>query len=432
MTVRSPLLTRCRVAAWTLVAFTGGSLAVAAETVSPELVAELQQKLEQSNTLIATLNERVQALESGTAGGSALNASDKARLAAIEDMLMDIDERVGTRGLVRAFDAINIDIGGFLTQSLTVVKGDGSSDASFNNTQFELLIGADITENLSLFVAQGFLREADVDFSDPTAPVFMNSAGRNPLIIAWANYRHDDGLQVRTGRFVTPQGIINIEHFPPVLLDINQPQFLRPFSGNTIFPNFLDGVEVHGRFFVGENGQDTLAYSVFSGNFVGSSSDDFISGGRVQYAFGDSGFTLGGNVIHGSRTARPGPLGSISIVGSGSLSTNDYDAAGIDLLYDKGPILWKTEYFYSTEKGNEDREAFYTQPAYRINDQWIVFYRFDYLDPGQGIEQSVENVIGVNYLPTSTVRVRAVYILKEFKGTDDTADIFQLSATFSF
>ncbi len=404
----------------------------ASESISADEVTELRQQLADSNALIGSLNQRVQTLENGQPSGGGLSPSDEARIAALEDMFLDMDERVGTRGLVQAFDAISIDIGGFLTQSLTVVKGGGSSDASFNNTQFELLIAAQITEEVSFFVAQGFLREADVDFTTPSMPFFRKSAVRDPLIISWANYKHSDAVQVRVGRFVTPQGIINIEHFPPVLLDINQPMFLRPFSGNTIFPNFLSGAQVHGKFFLGEGGEDVLSYVVFSGAFTGSDADDFISGGRVQLVLGDSGFTVGGNFTHGHRTAMPGSLGNMSIVPGGSLTTNDYNVGGADLLYDKGAILWKTEYFYSGEQGNEDRTAFYTQPGYRVNDKWIVFYRYDYLDPGQGLEQSTEHMVGFNFLPVSTVRIRAVYIRKEFKGTDDEADILQLSTTFSF
>lgn len=64
-------------------------------------------------------------------------------------------------------------------------------------------------------------------------------------VIAWANYIHSDTLNVQLGRYITPQGIIHIEHFPATLLDPEQPKFLRPFGGDTIFANFENsGVKI--------------------------------------------------------------------------------------------------------------------------------------------------------------------------------------------
>jgi len=109
---------------------------------------------------------------------------------------------------------------------------------------------------------------------------------------------------------------------------------------------------------------------------------------------------------------------------------------GADLLYERGRLRWKNEFFYSFELSDEeDRFAFYTQPAVRLdeNGKWLAFYRFDYLDPGQGIASSYENMVGINWQPFSQLRVRAVYARKHINGSvDEDIDLFQLSATFSF
>ncbi len=410
-----------------LVVCAGTATAIA----QPSEVTDLRRQLQQYEEMTRQLSERLTALEqrpSAPSGDSAVAA----RLDELEEIVFDIDGRVGSRTVVHAFDAMELDIGGLITQTFTAAFGGGESTASFNQTQFELFIKAKVNENWDIFLAQGFLREADLDVRDPDNPMFAPNALRVPQIIAWTNYRVNDSLQFQLGRFITPHGIINIEHFPPTLLNLNQPQFLRPFSGSTIFPNFLIGGQVHGRIYVGANDSSMLTYNAYVGALPQASSD-FVFGGRIAMRIADSGFTIGGNYSGGQRRAGGAGFGNISIVGSNSLTSNSYHTVGADVLYDKGRILWKNEFFYSFEgDGAEDRVAFYTQPAYRITDKWIAFYRFDYLDPGQGLPWGYENVFGVNYLPTPTVRLRAELIFKHIDRPSDDIIVAQFSATISF
>ena len=309
---------------------------------------------------------------------------------------------------------------------------DKDFDNSFNQTQLEILLKADIDENLSLFSALGFLHESDIDFSNHNQPIFRDFDNRVVPIIAWANYQASPSLAIQLGRYVTPHGIINVEHFPPVLLETNQPQFLRPFSGNTIFPNFLNGIHLHGKLFLGENDNDILNYNMYSGVFVNGDPDDLISGGRLAYTFREAGIKVGINYSYGTRTAGQSNLGHLSVVGKKSLTSNIYNMVGSDVLFDKGKLSWKNEIFNSFEHGEPDRLGFYTQPIWRFNDQWAVFYRYDLLDSGSRITESDEHVLGINYLPTSFLRLRAFYILKELKDPDARNGILQLSGTISF
>lgn len=97
---------------------------------------------------------------------------------------------------------------------------------------------------------------------------------------------------------ITPHGIINIEHFLQILLDPRQPQFLRPFSGDTIFPNFMTGAQVHGRYFF--SGNSYLQYNAYVAN-AQSDPEEIIYGGRIAGTHLDSGITLGLNASMGGR-----------------------------------------------------------------------------------------------------------------------------------
>lgn len=299
-----------------------------------------------------------------------------------------------------------------------------------------------LNDQWSAFFAGGWLREGNVGFDDDgdgtlneagerRNPDFAIESGipggtRNPQIIAWVNYKHSDALNLKLGRMITPHGIINQEHFPATLLDQEQPLFLRPFGGQTIFPNFTTGLQAHGQFF---NGDDTLAYNLYSAAAQGAP-EELIHGGRLAYTFGDWGTTIGVNAATGSRSEAAG--------------TGDYDLFGADLLIDKGSILWKNEIFATNEENAPGRLGFYTQPAYEINDQWTAFYRYDFLDDGANGTAAVpdnlgnvtEHMLGVNFLPIPNVRTRLTATRREYDSSGTTgsaeADIFQFSTTYSF
>lgn len=116
------------------------------------------------------------------------------RLDSVEDSVANVDQKVGSRAVVNAFDAVEFNFGGFLDLAATHVRGEDSSATSFNRQVFELLLGATLYENWELFVAQAFQRKTSVDFSDRRNPDFANrdSPVDTDTVIAWANYRHED------------------------------------------------------------------------------------------------------------------------------------------------------------------------------------------------------------------------------------------------
>ena len=226
-----------------------------------------------------------------------------------------------------------------------------------------------------------------------------------------------DLVKVQVGRFITPHGITNIEHFPASLLDPEQPQFLRPFPGQTVFANFTNGVNVNGSKFVGRN---KFSYNAYAGAWAGNSTNINL-GGRVAYTFTNEGITIGANATYGDRS---------------SLVDADFAVVGVDLLFEKGRWIWKNEIFITNEENGLDRIAFYTQPAYKLTDKWTGFYRFDYLDTGLAGGKTIENSLGLTFKPVSNAHLRGIYRWRhasEDAGIPSAdAHIFQLSTTFNF
>lgn len=343
------------------------------------------------------------------------------RIDQLEAGMAELNARTGNRALAKAFDGLSLDIGGFLHTAYTAIDGENGNADSFNRQNFELLISADLATGWRAFFAGGFLRESDDPFAaenggSADSPQF-DTNNRTPQIIAWVDYQHNEALNLRLGRMVTPHGIINIEHFPATLLDAEQPQFLRPFSGDTLFPNFGTGAQLYGQFYLGE--EVHTEYSLYVTNHSEAPQQEQF-GGRVAVGLLDRALEIGLNYADGQRA-------------DGTIGNPNYELHGVDLLIDKGRFQLKSEYYDVRENvtgGTDDRHAFYVQPAFRLTDQWTAFYRHDVLKVN-GVETE-ENLVGVNFLPASVVRLRATYTRKDFVDQDIEADIYQLSGTFSF
>ena len=126
-------------------------------------LAELEQLLRDVRGLKRKL-ERVVDKIAELEGRSSERDADLER---VEDEILNLEDRVGgERTLARAFDALELDIGGFLTQTFMTASGDDNTESSFNQTLFELLLKAQLSDEMSLFTALGFLREADLDLGD--------------------------------------------------------------------------------------------------------------------------------------------------------------------------------------------------------------------------------------------------------------------------
>lgn len=343
------------------------------------------------------------------------------RIDDVEDIAFDIDERVGSRALVRAFDAKSFDLGGFIHTAATFVDGQENDEFAVNRLFFGLLASAQLSDKWSLFVGQAFMRDSDVNYGDPGNRLDPNFSivNKTPLMLAYATYEHSDALTVDVGRFLTPHGIINIEHFPAILLDPEQPQFLRPFSGQTIFSNFINGAKVSGQVYKPNGINGTLGYSVYAGTYT-ENSDSVNYGGRAFWSFGDTGVTIGANLGGGRRDG----------------ADSDYVLYGADLLYDKGAFQWKNELFITDEDLGGDRLAFYSQPAWRFAEGWTAFYRFDFLDDGTDEGDRKEHAVGLTFKPVPQVHLRAIARLNRFDAgggfEQANAENYQLSATFSF
>lgn len=367
-----------------------------------DVIQAQNQTIEKQNDIIEEQNERLEQLETA---------------------IIDIEERIGTRAVAQAFDALNLNVGGFFHTIYSAIDGENGNVSGFTIQNFELIISTQINEQWSGFVASGFLRESDDPFTVGSADSpSINHNAKAPQIISWVNYQSRDALNIRIGRLINPQGIINIIHFPAQLLEPSQPMFLRPFSGDTIFPNFVTAVELHGKgFFANGSG---WKYHLLAGNFSGKP-DEAVTAARASYLTAQ-GAEFGINVntgVHPDDTA------------SGRTNRH-YGTFGLDYQKNFKQYGIKAELFQSTED-DFDTLAGYIQPHWRFAPKWTSFIRYDLLEvPDLTTVDTVSDIkeitLGIVFDPSRSTRLRAVYVNKDFDALNVNADFLQLSATVTF
>ncbi len=327
--------------------------------------------------------------------------------------------------------ALSVDLGGYLTQRLTVAKG--ADLAATPDRSSAGVLGTLERDDSRIFVGLTFAQEQALDLTEPADPHFGEVGLRLDHAVAWVEQELDDRLTVRAGRFATPLGTMNRRVFLPSRTAIVRPQMVRPAGGQTLFPTFLNGVRLRGKAFLGHDPADRLRVHAYFG--LRGWDSDWNGGTRVEYRLGKTGLRIAANGSVGHRvaeTSRPPEPTGLSVAPEESLQTNDYQTVGVDAVLDRGRLLWRTGVFKSFEADAPDREGLYTQPTWRFSREWRAFYRFDLLDAGQGLTRSTEHAVGVLFQPVPVLQLRAGYLLKRFDATDQTTGIAQASVTLRF
>lgn len=90
--------------------------------------------------------KRLKAEQSSSEGNTNKPKIEK-RLTEVEEMVFKLDDKIGSRAVVNAFDTMKLDIGGVVHTTYTHLNSDSGSASAFDTQNFELLSKAEIDED---------------------------------------------------------------------------------------------------------------------------------------------------------------------------------------------------------------------------------------------------------------------------------------------
>ncbi|MFT5051782.1 MAG: hypothetical protein ACI8QZ_003205 [Chlamydiales bacterium] len=382
------------------------------------------------------------AAASGQGEPDATPADNSERIEELEDLVFDLDSRIGSRATWQAYSAESVDLGGALSVVGTRAHGDDSNTTSVNTAFFELYLKAKIDEEFSVFATPGFFWLTAPTFTDGANPMTTPTTNQSGVTFqrAYGEWHPTDAINLKVGRFGTQHGVITSEYFVPSRIITMAPLMARVIGENTLYPQKLDGLQFSGNRASGSNVFEYMAYL----GVDTIDSEAFDTGFRAGFVMEELGLSVAVNVGHAKRTgftALTGAPTSLNLSGFWSpfpiISNSDetYEFYGVDLDYRDGPWVIKSEAYTSDEHGGQpDRGGAYVQPAYYFTPEWSLAARADHFVAGQGLGKASEGVLSLNFNPNANVRYRMDYHLLDLPSaaTANEVQMLVFSASFSF
>lgn len=373
-----------------------------AASVSPALaqqneMAALRAEIAKQQVLIAQLLKRIEALE---------QQPDDAR-SSIQDVQDDIKAQEDSVNSLREIVNSRVNLNGYYNFRF-------SADGSEEPTAFQQHhLGVLMAKQLGRF---NFLMELELQ-NVPHHPEIrseepehgdgeegheggegdISGEGQVAVENAWMEYNHNRVLNVRVGKQLSPQYWWQ-NHYPNLTLSTTRPIYLRE-----LFPAELIGVTVQGsaakpigssEFGVG------YKFYVANNNFEGNSRTDRRDGkswgARGQIRFPTAGvlrrFDVAADVYRGH-------------VGLTNNALAEDNVVGFEAQLDAGPFLFQTEWARGKSLG-QTRTGYYLQPAFRIDEDWIAFYRLEQLESPRIVRAERRHLAGANYRPYPQVALK--------------------------
>ena len=375
-----------------------------AASASPALaqqneLAALRAEIAKQQMVIAQLLKRIEALEKQPAAGAP---------AAVEDLQGDVRAQEDSINSLRETVNSKVNLNGYYNFRFSV---DGSDEPmAFQQHHLGVLMA----KQLGRF---NFLMELELQ-NVPHHPEIagdgheegengeegneedISGEGEVAVENAWMEYNHNRFLSVRVGKQLSPQYWWQ-NHYPNLTLSTALPIYLRE-----LFPAELVGVTVQGTAArpVG-NSEFAIGYKFYvaNNNFEGNSRTDRRDGkswgARGQLRFPTAGalrrFDVAADVYRGH-------------VGLTNKELAEDNVVGFESQLEISRFLLQTE--WARGKSLEmTRTGYYVQPAIRLHEDWISFYRAEQLESPRIRRAERRHIVGLNYRPFPQIALKGEY-----------------------
>lgn len=369
------------------------------------------------------------------------------RITDLEDLVLETDEKVGSRALWNAYsDVDNVDLGGHLLSSFTHMDGDQGSETGHYITLLELFVKVKFDDNWSLFASPGFFNVTVANQTNQANPTL--SPNNTGLIVARSFLEYKDGekFSVQAGVIGTPHGVTNREYFLPSRLILNGPSHVRTFLSNQLYALNMFGARAAGRINLEEDASRAFIYDAYLGTAT-DNPNELLFGGRAGYRLEELGLEIALNYSHGTRGTfaennpmlaafgAMNPIVAQSPFPSAHPFRASYDVFGVDIDWRKDANFAKVEVYTTEEENFQDKDAVSFRVGRFWTPQFATTIGWDYFDYGYNLGVSRETTLGLMVEPIENIRIRLDSIYQQLPnvgpGIDDLA-IFNLSFTAAF
>jgi hypothetical protein len=362
-------------------------------------IATLRAEIAQQQVMIAQLLKRIEALEKQApptnGNGSTHLAED---IKAQEDSINSLREIVNTR----------VNVNGYYNFRFSA---DGSEERSaFQQHHLGILT----SKQLGKF---NFLMELELqnvphhpEISSPAGEAGhtetpaegghttdISGEGQVAVENAWMEYNHNSHFGVRVGKQLSPQYWWQ-NHYPNLTLSTATPIYLRE-----LFPAELVGLMVQGTAArPTANSEFAVGYKFYvaNNNFEGNSRTD-LRDGKSWGARGQVRFPTGG-ALRKFDVAADIYRGHVGLTNQELAEDNVF---GFESQIEISSFLFQTEWARGKSL-EQTRTGYYLQPAWRIDEDWITFYRAEQLESPRIRRAERRHIVGLNFRPYPQIALK--------------------------
>ena len=304
---------------------------------------------------------------------------------------------LGGAGSAYAVDFSKITLNGFIDLEYTQSSNNADNpNGAFHQHHLSFLLDVPVDERIS--------GHFHIEF-DHGVNTAVSNGGDIIVEKSFIQYFHNDLLQFRFGKALTPFGYFNEVHdATPVFLSFGIPRTIyrqHERGGTSMFPKWTTGVNVLG---VREYGNTIVEYIFYVGN------------GENLPTVNDAEHDSNRNKAFGGRIAiQPGEKTSLAAsfysgekAESASRLATSHTTWGLMFATGAGDLGALFEYASSDVGGTVDTGA-YGQLSYTVNKQVTPYYRYEQTDPDTSSAGDgwTEQIVGVNYMPLDNLIFKA-------------------------
>jgi hypothetical protein len=363
-------------------------------------IASLRAEIAKQQVIIAQLLRRIEALEKQPAPAAANVQALQDDLRAQEESVTSLRETINS----------NVNLNGYYNFRFSV---DGSkAPMAFQQHHLGVLMAKQLAKFNFLMELElqnvphhpEISAENSEDDEHPddeeTSESDISGEGQVAVENAWMEYNHNRFLSVRVGRQLSPQYWWQ-NHYPNLTLSTALPIYLRE-----LFPAELIGVTVQGSAArpvgtseVGVGYKFYVANNNFEGNSRTDRQDGKSWGARGQVRFPTAGplrrFDVAADVYRGH-------------VGLTNNELADDNVVGFETQLEISRFLLQTEWARG-ESLSITRTGYYVQPAIRLHEDWISFYRAEQLESPRIKRAERRHIAGLNYRPYPQIALKGEF-----------------------
>ena len=362
-------------------------------------IAALRAEMAQQQTVIAQLLKRIEALEKQQPPSTTTVQNLQDDVKAQEDSINSLRETVNSK----------VNLNGYYNFRFSIDESD--EPAAFQQHHLGVLMAKqlgkfnflmelelqNVPHHPEIVPEGGEEGEGAPEAGEGHGETDISGEGQVAVENAWMEYNHNRFLAVRMGKQLSPQYWWQ-NHYPNLTLSTTTPIYLRE-----LFPAELVGVMVQGTTArpVGTS-ELGLGYKFYvaNNNFEGNSQTD-LRDGKAWGLRGEVRLPVSG-LFRRFDAAADMYRGSVGLTNDTLAEDHVY---GFETQVEISSFLFQTEWARGKSL-EQTRTGFYLQPAWRIDEDWITFYRAEQLESPRIQRAERRHIVGLNYRPYPQIALK--------------------------